>query len=445
MIRTSIFCAALLCGTACAADIHYNLKARIEPSAGTVAVEGTIDAPATGKELSFLLHRNFAITRLTINGKPAEFAYRPDGASLFTPASRTVVVPLPDKAARSLLLAIAYHGRLEKLPEWGAAPEGAPAMDDQVNDRLVQLASYSSWYPQIGPFGTRFDTDLEVTLPRGWTAVSGGKFSEPGPALDRAVTHWQVKDNFDIALSASPAFRRTRDGAVEIYATAMPDGMLAKEATSLAAVMTRFSNWLGAGEVPGGVVRHVYAPMTLGQGRAGIARPGLIITSEGRVRQALANNPNYSLFQDVAHEIAHFWWNFGREQGDWINESFAEYFSALAVREFVSAEQFDAELARYRKSVAGLPADAPSLATVAKEGGYTGWIVRYQKGSLMLDDLRRRMGDAEFLAASRDFLSRYKDKGATTADFRAFWSARMNDGSVIDRWLDTNGGVPSPT
>lgn len=444
MIRTSLLCAALLCGTAFAADLHYDLKARIEPSAGTVAVDGTIDAPASGKELSFLLHRSFDITRLTINGRPATFAYRTGGASPFLPASRTVAVTLPAEAAGTVHLAIAYHGRLEKLPEWGAAPEGAPAMDDQVNDKLVQLACYSSWYPQIGPFGTRFDTDLEVSLPRSWTAVSGGHYAERS-AKDRAVTHWQVKDNFDIALSASPAFRRTRDGAVEIYATAMPDGMLSNEASNLAAVMTRFSTWLGAGEVPGGVVRHVYAPMTLGQGRAGIARPGLIITSEGRVRQALADNPKYSLFQDVAHEIAHFWWNFGREQGDWINESFAEYFSALAVREFVSAEQFDAALARYRKGVAGLPADAPSLATVPKDGGYTGWIVRYQKGSLMLDDLRRRIGDVEFLAASRDFLSRYKDKGATTADFRAFWSARVNDGAVIDRWLDTNGGLPSRT
>jgi len=66
----------------------------------------------------------------------------------------------------------------------------------------------------------------------------------------------------------------------------------------------------------------------------------MIVTSEGRVLEELASDPKFSLLQDMAHEIAHFWWNFGAGQGDWINEAFAEYWSAVAVERIVSEELF---------------------------------------------------------------------------------------------------------
>ncbi len=442
MIAGLVIAVVLTFGSALAATpgTAYRLKAVIEPATGSLAVTGDITVPANGPKLKFILHKTFEITQLTVDGKNADFAYEAAGP---IPVARFVAVKLPVEATgKPIRLFIAYHGVLEKVPEWGAAPEQKFGMDDQINDKLVYLAVYSFWYPVMGPYGEQFRSDLEVSLPKGWTVVSGGERRDLGTMNGRSVTRWSVEQNLDIALTASPDYGRLTAAGVEVDYVAMDDALVAAEAKNLSAVMALFEAKLGVAEVPGGVVRHVYAPLAHGQGRAGIARPGLIITSEGRVREAMAADPHYSLFQDVAHEIAHFWWHFGSGQGDWVNETFAEYFSALAVRDLVSNEAFEAALARYRQGVAGLPADAPSLATVSRDGNVA-WTVRYQKGALMLDDFRQRMGDAGFLAAARAFFQTYKNGAVGTAEFRAFWSERLGDSARLDLWLQSKGGLPA--
>lgn len=63
----------------------------------------------------------------------------------------------------------------------------------------------------------------------------------------------------------------------------------------------------------------------------------------------------------------------------------------------------------------------------------------------MLDGMRRAMGDDAFFTAARDFFVAFKDKGAGTEDFRAFWTARLRgDAKRLGIWLDTDGGLPKP-
>jgi len=202
-----------------------------------------------------------------------------------------------------------------------------------------------------------------------------------------------------------------------------------------------YSSKLGETNIPNGVVKHVYSPKRKGQGKAGFARPGLIVTSEGLTLEALAQDPNFSLFQGVAHEIAHYWWNFGAGQGDWINEAFAEYFSAIAVENLRSEEAFNAVMADYRKQVSELPPDAPSLSSVGmmEQGSF---VVRYYKGSVMLNTIRRAMGDEKFFAACHEFFEMYRDKPTGTEEFRRFWNSKLNQKGLIDSWLDSRGGPP---
>jgi aminopeptidase N len=202
-----------------------------------------------------------------------------------------------------------------------------------------------------------------------------------------------------------------------------------------------FTDGLGRTTIPSGTVKQVFSPKRKGQGRAGIARTGMIVTSEGRVLEELAQEPKFSLLQDVAHEIAHFWWDFGAGQGDWINEAFAEYWSALAVERIVSEDQFQKALDGYRREVQALPSDAPSLAKVPFDG--SGFVVRYYKGSLMLNYLRQVMGRNQFHAAARDFFQTYKGRSIGTAEFRSFWKEKLGDTKdALDAWLDSTGGLP---
>jgi hypothetical protein len=126
---------------------------------------------------------------------------------------------------------------------------------------------------------------------------------------------------------------------IEIYHTQMPEEFIEREVRQIAGVMKLYTDRLGETNIPAGTVKHVYSPKRKGQGMAGIGRPGMIVTSEGLTLESLAKDPKFSLFQGIAHEIGHFWWNFGAGQGDWINESFSEYFSSVAVQKISSEEE----------------------------------------------------------------------------------------------------------
>ncbi len=384
------------------------------------------------------------ITKLFIDGKPATFAYAPMDGSLPLPATRGVVVNLPiAHPQNSIRMDIAYHGRLEALPEFGASPDMRHSMDDQINSRMVELAFYSSWFPQFA-FGQPVKSELTLSLPQNWISICSGKKTEEKTAASRAITHWYSAKDVDIVILASPNYKLTqlRESGVpvEIYDTQMPDPFVQQDGEQIAGVLKLYISKLGETNIPNGVVRHVYSPKRKGQGRAGFARPGLIVTSEGRTMDGLANDPNFSLFQGVAHEVAHYWWNFGAGQGDWINEAFAEYFSAIAVENMNSEAAFSALMAEDRKQVSELPAAAASLSTVEMTD-QSGFVIRYYKGSLMLNAFRRAMGDERFFAACHEFFETYRDRPTETEEFRSFWKSKIDQAGLVDFWLDSRGGM----
>ncbi len=443
----------LLSGIALGAEekrvpVSYDLKVTLEPAQGTVAVRGQIGVPveANAKTLQFALHETFAITKLLVNNRAVKFSIHPGDPSPIYPATRKILVKLPKNvSAGNVQLDIEYSGKLKQIPEFGTFPDQKRAMDDQINSRLVELACYSSWYPQFFVFGHPIETALDVSLPTRWIAVCSGKKLDEREQNGRTITRWSSAPDTDILITAGLNYKGKviplSEAQIDIYYTQLPEEFIDREGREITAVMTVFTQALGTTTIPSGAIKLVFSPKRKGQGRAGIARPGMIVTSEGLMLEALANDPKFSLLQDLAHEIAHFWWNFGAAQGDWINEAFAEYSSAVAVEQIVSEEQFRNVLDGYRSAVRALPADSPSLARVPFGG--SGFVVRYYKGSLMLDSIRQKMGNDAFAAAMRAFFQTYTGKSIGTAEFRSFWKEKLGEKrDLIDVWLDAGGGLP---
>jgi hypothetical protein len=428
--------------------VSYDLKVTIEPNQGRIAVRARIGVPVDpgAKTLQFGLHETFAITRLLVNGQSAKFSFKPGDPSPIFPATKKVVVNLPRRlAAGKAQLEIEYNGNLKEIPEFGTFEDQKQAMDDQVNSRLVELANYSSWYPQFFVFGHPIETTLAVSLPKGWLAICSGKKLDDREEDGWTVTRWSSARDTDILIAAAPTYKGKviplADGQIAIYYTQLPQEFIDREGEEIATVMNLFTQGLGSTTIPSGTIKLVFSPKRKGQGRAGIARPGMIVTSEGRMLEELAKDPKFSLLQDLAHEIAHFWWNFGAGQGDWINETFAEYSSAFAVQQIASEEQFQKVMEGYRRAVRELPADAPSLAQVPFDG--SGFVVRYYKGSLMMDAIRQKMGNDAFAASAREFFQTYTGKSIGTAEFRSFWKQKLADKKdLVDLWLDSKGGLP---
>ena len=430
--------------------LSYDLKVRIEPATGAIEVQAKVDIPPKylqARQFKFGLHETFAIGKLSVNGKAAGFTFQPGDLSPMTPAFRNVVVKLPvDVPPGMIRMDVEYRGRLKEMPEFGASSDQEPAMDDQVNSRMIELACYSSWYPQF-VLGELVEVRMELSLPQGWTAICSGKKLDERTAAGRVVTRWFSAKDLDALIAASPSYKiksvRESGVEIEVYYTKMPEKFLEGEARQIADVVRLYIGYLGETNIPGGTIRHVYSPKRKGQGKAGIARPGLIVTSEGLTLESLARDPHFSLFQPIAHEIAHFWWNFGVGQGDWINEAFAEYFSAVAVERISSGAEFRNVFADYRSQVRQLPADAPPLATVPFVNDEVGYVVRNFKSAVMLDHLRKNLGDERFFRTCREFFQTCKGKSIGTSEFRGFWTGKLPDQkTAIGLWLDSGGGFP---
>jgi aminopeptidase N len=428
--------------------VAYDLSVDIDPPAGAIEVAGTVTVrrpPDYDDPIELLLHDTFAVRQLRVDGRPVDHSLQTGGSSRLQPAARTVRIDVPKKAGPTLGIEIAYGGVLRRLPEFGteAAQQTGAALDDAVTEDRVELASYSTWYPVAVAYGPRFDAELTIGLPAGWTVVSVGEPVGDSSSDGRVRSKWAAREVQDLVILASPSFEVERveqgNAVVEIFSTELPPDFIRLEANEVGQALELFVDLLGPAGPGSGTVRQVFTPRAAGQG--GYARAPLIVISEGRVRAALAENPDLSLLKGTAHEAAHFWWSFGTGQGDWINEAFAEYFGLVAVQRVRGEAAFERALGRTRTAVGALDNSAPSLAEAPASNDGDGYTIRYFKGALFVHALREALGDDAFFAGCRSFHSTFRAGSASTDDLRRYWSGRLGDQAEwLDRWLDTPGG-----
>ncbi|MBN1196863.1 MAG: hypothetical protein JXA62_05610 [Candidatus Aminicenantes bacterium] len=427
---------------------HYRIAVEIVPGQGFLEASATIhlmlDQPAP-PTLSFFLHETFRIEELVLNGNKTPFSMTPAPPQKLHPARQRVDIQLDGKtrALPQIDIFIRYGGVLKKLPQWGLQKPHKLSMDDTIGPERVELAAYSAWYPQF-PEKHWFSLEVEVSVPANWKTVASGECIATRVEKNRIHTNWASPRNQDLVIVASPDFKEiqvpagSEFGTISVFHTRLPADFIQREAREMFQTLKYFLEWLGPLLHTGSSLRHVYSPREMGQG--GYSRPGLVITSEGRVLAALESIPTLSFRRGNAHELAHFWWNFGRGQADWINEAFAEYFSLLVLEAAGNA----VDSAVYLKECAGrvrtLPNGITAMSKVPAENSASNHVVRYCQGALMLHYFRSRMGDKTFLAACRGFYLAFREAGASTQDFRDYWSRQKGlDTAIVNRWLDTPG------
>jgi hypothetical protein len=448
-VGSALFLAvAIVCASrpADAQPERYVLDVRLDPERGHLSVSGWVWVRLAegASAISFDLHETFRILECAVDGEPVRCARVEPSPSGGAPTTRGVTAELPTGTRRELAeLEIRYEGRLRNLPSWGQPDAEGPFSDDALGPDRVELALYSAWYPSFG-FGPTFDVDMDLAIPPGWGVTGIGLERDRRESPAQTTMRREARSVNDVVVIASPRLRskgiETSAGRVLIHHTRLPEDFLLKEGRETERTLQLFTEILG--ESSGRqTVQHVYSPRDWGQG---YARPGLIVVSEGRVLRTLEEDPGASFLHGHAHEAAHFWWRFGSGQGDWINETFAEYFALLAVRSIQGEDEFRKILDRERNDVRGLPADAPALGVVPFRNDGPGYTIRYHKGALMLDAFRRRLGDDAFLRACRRFYERIEGRRVGTPDFRAHWRDVLEDEELLSAWLDSPGSDPVP-
>ncbi len=139
------------------------------------------------------------------------------------------------------------------------------------------------------------------------------------------------------------------------------------------------------------------------EGTGGYGRKNLI--------RLKASNFSYYFKLGIAHELSHTWWQKADTNSweDWLNESFAEYSMLIYLRERIGTELYNETLERYRQNSENMPAIWGIERT--SDRAYT---TLYEKGSLLLIDLEKKLGVENMAAFLRLLIDKSIDN---TADF----------------------------
>jgi hypothetical protein len=160
-----------------------------------------------------------------------------------------------------------------------------------------------------------------------------------------------------------------------------------------------------------------------------------------------------------AHEVAHQWWGttlkFKTYHDQWLSEGFAEYSGLWYVRAamkdsetfFKLLEDWRDKIFSNRKYVLGSGTEAGPIwqgrrTQTSETAGDYGLII-YKKGAYVLHMLRNMfldlntMRDTGFADTMREFFTRYKDRPASTEDFKRIVEKRLGENLdwFFDQWV----------
>jgi hypothetical protein len=382
-------------------SLEYRLKVVIDPPAGKIECEAVVKHPPASR---FYLHKGLEIHRVVVDGNPASFHREPSSEPLPYTCGAAVVV---DADVENELL-IEYSGSLSEVIN------GV----NMVTPDLVELALYSSWYPQFQG-NNLFDFTLDADLPSGFTAVSNGVLEHRQDDENRSLTHWaSFGPSFDIVLLASPHLQEMEeniDGTkVEVYSSKALQGYMKAKKDNMAKAMRQLSGLYGAPRVKG-LLRFVYSP----RGGWGYSRIPLFVVSEKYALSLMKEEFGEARdFHGGAHELAHFWWAIAdpNTPDDWINEGLAE-FSAFRLSEERFGKAFaDTLIQEYRQHAKDSRTSSPIAETETSSPDR--YVNRYEKVALMFIEAQRRFGQESTDKLLRSLCTRFAaTRNATTELF----------------------------
>ena len=388
--------------------VHHDLTISVNPETFVLTGRDTvaIDVRSSVPSFRFQLDDDLQVrsVRSREGGRHLFFRVRNQNSVLVSMGQ------LQDRVGR-LNLTVDYNGR---LPAGTVDSEILRVTQDLAGeetpffiDPALIYSKRRSFYPQMGDEDYSTST-LKVTVPADWTVVSGGTRSETTELTTRTVTHEQSQAAkyvaFLVARLVPIAFERTETLAFSAYAQSRARRDGARSVVWLKSAALFYTNLFGP--IP-------YSPVNLALVEApvpgGHSPPGLLIVQQRPPLMGGTLKDDPATFYEIpgfflAHELAHQWWGQGvtpRSYRDrWVSEGFAQYAAALWTRESQGQETFNRVLRKMvtwarRLTTAG-PVDLGNRVGHIQNNAQAHRAVVYDKGALVLDMVRRLVGDDAF-------------------------------------------------
>lgn len=389
--------------------LHHDLALTLNPE--TFEISGrdtvTIEVKSPMTSFRFRLDDDLRIrsVRSTEGGRHLVFRVRGQNSVLVS------LGPLSGRVGR-LHLTVEYAGRLatgtieSEILQMGQDIVGEEQPAFFIDPALVY--SRRRWfYPDFGEEDYAAST-LKVSVPVEWNVVSGGVRTESVEGGQRTVTHDQALAAKYVAFVAARmtavASERTAALAFEGWSQARARREAVRAVGHLKAATALYTSLFGP--LP-------YSPLNLAvieaQTPGGHSPPGLVILQQRPALLGAQLKDDPATFYEIpgfflAHELAHQWWGQGvtpkSYRDRWISEGFAQYAAALWTRESQGEEAFNRvlrKLATWARRLGSLgPVGLGNRVGHIGNNPQANRAVVYNKGALVLDMVRRLIGDEAF-------------------------------------------------
>ena len=416
--------------------VHYVFQLTLEDGSNRIAGESTITfrlaegirdvwldltSPADGKGMT--------VSSVTAGGQSVSFEHAADRLH--------IPLPSPAQAGDEVHAVVTYSG----IPA-----AGLRLIDNIHGERSIFSENWPNrarqWLPMIDHPYDKATGEFVVTAPAHYQVVANGLLVEeldlPG-GLRR--THWKQSvpiASWLYALGAARfavhhygvvrgipqqvwVFPQDRERAYELF-----------ELTGQRA-FEFFSDRVG--EYPYEKLAHVQAAGLGG----GTEHASAIFYGEKGVASGRA---------PVVHEVAHQWWGNAVTEKDWddvwLSEGFATYFTHLYTEHVNGRDAFvrnlRADIDTILKAQNALP-DQPIIHRNLSDMTKVLNRLVYQKAGWVLHMLRGTIGTERFWTGIRDYYHRYRDRNASTDDFRQVMeqASGMPLSWFFDQWLKRPG------
>ncbi len=430
------------------ADIkHIKLELTLDFENESLNGTATATLAPVGEPLSEIVLDSIDLDISTVtaaDGSELDFEVTEDKLKIFLPRPAEPGVDFSVAVTYSAKPVTGMYFRTERM---GYKPEETQAWTQG------QPEDARCWFPCFDYPNERATTEVIVTVPEGFMALSNGKLlSTTSDKKARTRTyHWRESVphvSYLVSLVVGK-FVEIEDlsGDIPLFYYVLPefeeDAHLSFGKTP--DMMRFFQDKIG---VPYPYER--YAQVVVVDFVAGGMENTSITTLTERTLHDEAAHLTFRSDGLVAHELVHQWWGDLLTCRDWshlwLNEGFATYFASLYTEHDLGEDEFDYEMMENMHEI--LEADqgaqrAPIVRTTYASPNPLFDVRSYSKGGWVLHMLRGEIGDDLFWKCIHEYCVRYSGEAVETTDFMRTVEEVSGRGmeQFFDQWV-YHGGYP---
>ena len=408
--------------------LHYNLALSWDGTTLAGSASVTVRVTTATRSLRLDLAGSLHVSAVTMDGRPVRYEQVDDGL---------VMAVGPVSRGSQHTLVVDYAGS----PSPVAAPSGRSDLEaglgwsvDDDGDVYTFQEPYGAftWFPVNDHPSDKALYDAQITVPRGSTAVFDGELVGHEPAgADATTWRWHVPQPTasyltTIAIGPYAAVHQTLPGGTPATYWLLPrDLWLAPKLRSETPTAFR---WLleHAGDYP----FSTFGVVLVG-GYSGMETQTMVTLS-----RSTFDRPDAVL----EHEIAHQW--FGDAvtptswPGVWLNEGWAMWMQQAFERD-TGRSMYAGGIAKWR------PLDQAARERSGPPGSFRpasfGDVNVYLGPAMMLDGIRRRVGDQEFTSLTKAWVQDHEFGNVDRAEFVRWLNAETGQDltDLVDRWLES--------